>query len=167
MFNLLCIRSAAIPRLKRMLDTSNKDVDEQMMLSDQLDHERINAARGAMENALRRNNLLPAVLAMFKGMGESGMMGERNLASATTADCVDRKYLAGGESKGEGEEGESETAQRGRPLTAEPEGFTNTVSGVPCRISTAKYAVYHVQFTGRHGCIRSHIHIRAMRVAPG
>ena len=75
MFNLLCIRSAAIPRLERMLKELNLSGEEHMELSDQLEHERIKAQRGATENALRRNNLLPAVLAMLKSMGNSGMLG--------------------------------------------------------------------------------------------
>ena len=50
-------------------------------MEEQLAQEKTKAQRGSVENSLRRNNLLPAVFAMFKAMGESGMMGEsRHLA---------------------------------------------------------------------------------------
>ena len=76
MFNLLAIRSAAVPRLTRLLSDPTTPGESKIQLSDQLEHERVKAARGSMENALRRHNLLPAVFAMFKAIGESGSLGE-------------------------------------------------------------------------------------------
>ena len=76
MFNLLAIRSEAIPRLNRLVSDASAPMEQRITLQDQLEHERTKAARGGVENALRRHNLLPAVFAMFKAMGETGMMGE-------------------------------------------------------------------------------------------
>ncbi len=76
MFNLLAIRSAAITRLTRLLSDPATRAEEQLHLSDQLEHEKVKSARGDVENALRRHNLLPAVFAMLKAMGQSGSMGE-------------------------------------------------------------------------------------------
>jgi len=72
MFNLLAVRSNAIPRLQRLIQS---DQEMAPVLSDQLEHELHKAQRGRVENALRRNNLLPAVFAMLQGMGETGLMG--------------------------------------------------------------------------------------------
>ena len=73
MFNLLAVRSNAIPRLERLITTDN---EVGPLLADQLEHERHKAERGRIENTLRRNNLLPVVFELLKGMGKSGMMGE-------------------------------------------------------------------------------------------
>jgi ubiquitin carboxyl-terminal hydrolase L5 len=77
MFNLLAVRSHAIPRLERLVTSDGTGV-----LADQLEHEKHKAERGRVENALRRNNLLPAVFAMLKAMGEGGLMGEYECESA-------------------------------------------------------------------------------------
>ncbi|KAK4683460.1 ubiquitin carboxyl-terminal hydrolase L5, partial [Tremellales sp. Uapishka_1] len=74
MFNLLCIRSAAIPRLTRLLKDPELGTGRQMLLSDQLEHEKTKTERGELENALRRHNLLPAVFELFKVLGESGSL---------------------------------------------------------------------------------------------
>jgi len=73
MFNLLCIRSSAIPRLTRQIGDPSTLSQDKYLLSDQLEHERNKAEKGRMENALRRHNLLPIVFELFKAMGESGM----------------------------------------------------------------------------------------------
>jgi len=75
MFNLLAVRSAAIPRLTRLVNDKSTSAGERMQMEDQLEHERNKARRGDTENALRRHNLLPAVFAMFKAMGETGSIG--------------------------------------------------------------------------------------------
>jgi ubiquitin carboxyl-terminal hydrolase L5 len=76
MFNLLAVRSAAIPRLTRLLSDSSLPTEVHLQLSDQLEHERNKAAKGRVENTLRQHNLLPTVFAMLKAMGETGMLGE-------------------------------------------------------------------------------------------
>lgn len=73
MFNLLCVRSAAVPRIQRLLKDQSTKEGERFMLQEQLEHEQTKAQQGKRENALRRNNLLPAVFAMLKGLGESGL----------------------------------------------------------------------------------------------
>lgn len=73
MFNLLCVRSTAIPRIQRLLNDSATKEGEKFMLQEQLEHEQNRAQRGKLENTLRRNNLLPAVFAILKGLGESGL----------------------------------------------------------------------------------------------
>jgi ubiquitin carboxyl-terminal hydrolase L5 len=73
MFNLLCVRSAAVPRLERLVKDPTVPAELQLQIGDQLDHERSKAARGHLENSLRRHNLLPAVFALLKAMGEGGI----------------------------------------------------------------------------------------------
>ena len=69
MFNLLCIRSDPIPRLKRQAEMSEESAI-------QLSHELEKRRKGDLENALRRHNLLPAVFAVLKGLGEKGALRE-------------------------------------------------------------------------------------------
>lgn len=76
MFNLLCIRAAAIPRLTRLLQTTSLETQDQITLSDQLEHEQSKSQRGKIENSLRQHNLLPVVFQLFKAMGESGQMSQ-------------------------------------------------------------------------------------------
>lgn len=76
MFNLLAVRSAAIPRLEKLLADTQTETAQRLEAEQQLEAERVKAERGEVENALRRHNLLPTVFALFKAMGESGMMGE-------------------------------------------------------------------------------------------
>ena len=76
MFNLLAVRAAAIPRLTRLLNDNTVKEGERMILEDQLAFERTKEARGKRENALRRHNLLPAVFAMLKAMGETGAISK-------------------------------------------------------------------------------------------
>ena len=75
MFNLLAIRSAAIPRLTRLIHDPTTPAEFKLQYSDQLEHERVKTARGSTENALRRHNLLPVVFTLLKAMGERGVMG--------------------------------------------------------------------------------------------
>jgi ubiquitin carboxyl-terminal hydrolase L5 len=76
MFNLLAIRSAAVPRLTRLINDPSTPAEQQYQLSDQLEHEKTKSARGELENTLRQNNLLPVVFQLLKEMGQSGGMGE-------------------------------------------------------------------------------------------
>ena len=74
MFNLLAVRASTIPRLTRLLGERHPESDK-LAWAEQLEHERIKAKRGDMENALRRHNLLPAVFEMLRALGQSGGMG--------------------------------------------------------------------------------------------
>ncbi|WVR04462.1 hypothetical protein IAU60_001465 [Kwoniella sp. DSM 27419] len=76
MFNLLAVRSAAVPRLQRLIQDASTPTEQRYALQDQLDHERTKNKRGDMENTLRRNNLLPTVFALFKALGETGLAGK-------------------------------------------------------------------------------------------
>ena len=76
MFNLMCVRAAAIPRLTRLLQTTTLETEDRLDLSDQLEHEQTKSHRGKIENSLRQHNLLPVVFQLFKAMGQSGQMGE-------------------------------------------------------------------------------------------
>ncbi|TYJ54308.1 hypothetical protein B9479_005067 [Cryptococcus floricola] len=76
MFNLLAVRSAALPRLERLLHDPSTPAEQKFALQDQLEHEQSNAKRGALENKLRQHNLLPVVFQLFKGLGESGLAGK-------------------------------------------------------------------------------------------
>ncbi len=97
MFNLLAVRSAAIPRLEKQLAAAG-DAAERMHISDQLEHERAKQAEGKMENSLRRHNMLPLVLDLFKALNESSIKCESELPSAlTTAEVVDAARAKGQE----------------------------------------------------------------------
>lgn len=76
MFNLLAVRSAAVPRLTRQINDASTPATQRYQLSDQLEHEKNKASRGELENTLRQNNLLPVVFQLFKEMGQSGAIGE-------------------------------------------------------------------------------------------
>ncbi|WVQ69027.1 uncharacterized protein L199_007239 [Kwoniella botswanensis] len=76
MFNLLCIRSSPLPRLQRQLNDPSTNQTEKYQIQDQLEHELSKSNRGQLENTLRRNNLLPVVFQLFKGLGESGLAGK-------------------------------------------------------------------------------------------
>ena len=89
-------------------------MEQRIALQDQLEHERTKAARGTVENALRRHNLLPAVFAMFKAMGETGMMGGSDNVSRWAADGS-REGSGGSEGEREGEKGKGES--EGRVIT--------------------------------------------------
>ena len=75
MFNLLAVRAAAVPRLTRLLKDSGSAGHEKLQISDQLEHERTKAERGASENAMRRHNLLPVVFEVLKELGRSEVLG--------------------------------------------------------------------------------------------
>lgn len=72
MFNLLAVRSAAIPRLERQLAEA-KDAGERFSLQEQLQHERAKDAEGRIENSLRRHNMLPLVLGLFEALNASSI----------------------------------------------------------------------------------------------
>jgi ubiquitin carboxyl-terminal hydrolase L5 len=76
MFNLLAIRSAAVPRLTRQINDTFTSAAMKYELSGQLEQEQNKSARGKLENTLRQNNLLPVVFQLFKEMGQSGAIGK-------------------------------------------------------------------------------------------
>lgn len=73
MFSLLCIRSAPIPRLQRLIKTSPDPT-----LQAQLDQEMAKARRGELENGLRRANLIPMVIECIKALAGSKTSDGRN-----------------------------------------------------------------------------------------
>ncbi|WVF70025.1 hypothetical protein IAT40_004811 [Kwoniella sp. CBS 6097] len=96
MFNLLAIRSTALPRLRRRLADYRTPVDEMWPTQDLIDAELENEKRGHMENTLRRNNLLPTVFALFKALGESGLAGKAvEDARAKGKERAQRRQAAG------------------------------------------------------------------------
>ena len=109
MFNLLAVRAAAIPRLSRLISDPSTPAAEKMQMEDQLEHEKNKTRRGDTENALRRHNLLPAVFAMLKAMGETGA-----ISKSTVLECADdRRGCERRAGEGEGKERSSEEAGRG------------------------------------------------------
>lgn len=76
MFNLLAVRSAAIPRLERLIADPATPATERLQMQDQLEHERAKAERGKFENALRRHNMLPLVLGLFEALNGSKVKSE-------------------------------------------------------------------------------------------
>lgn len=77
MFNLLAVRSDPVPRLKAELAQSDLSEGRRFEVQEQLQHEEAKRARGAMENSLRRHNILPVVLELFKALAESGDAADR------------------------------------------------------------------------------------------
>lgn len=75
MFNLLAIRSAAIPRLERQIAEATNE-GERFQLQEQLQHEKAKQDEGKIENALRRHNMLPLVLGLFEALNGSSIKGE-------------------------------------------------------------------------------------------
>ncbi|WOO79201.1 Ubiquitin carboxyl-terminal hydrolase isozyme L5 [Vanrija pseudolonga] len=76
MFNLLAIRSAAVPRLQRQIADPATPAHERLALQDQLDHESQKASQGAVENSLRRHNMLPLVLGLLEALHGSKIKTE-------------------------------------------------------------------------------------------
>ncbi|CAK9786505.1 putative ubiquitin-specific protease [Cutaneotrichosporon oleaginosum] len=75
MFNLLAVRSAAIPRLERELAAASGEM-ERLRITEMLAQERAKAQEGAVENALRRHNMLPLVLGLFEALNASSIKAE-------------------------------------------------------------------------------------------
>ncbi|WVQ76826.1 hypothetical protein IAR50_006500 [Cryptococcus sp. DSM 104548] len=97
MFNLLAVRSAALPRLERLLKDPSTPAEQKFMLQDQLEHEQTKAKRGALENTLRQHNLLPVVFQLFKGLGESGLAGKAIADARAKGEARIEKAKAKGE----------------------------------------------------------------------
>jgi hypothetical protein len=114
MFNLLCVRSAAIPRLTRLLQNTSLETQDQLDLSDQLEHEQTKSQRGKVENTLRQHNLLPVVFQLFKAMGESGQMGQSFSLGTLRWLLICRLCCGRGKNKRQREEGTRQKDWRGR-----------------------------------------------------
>ncbi|KAJ9122028.1 hypothetical protein QFC24_004255 [Naganishia onofrii] len=73
MFNLLCVRSAAIPRLRRLLTDPTTPTALIPDLQAQLAAEEEKVRRGKLENGVRRNNLIPLMVELTKMLaGQKG-----------------------------------------------------------------------------------------------
>jgi ubiquitin carboxyl-terminal hydrolase L5 len=81
MFNLLAVRSAAVPRLQRLIADPEIGVEQRLMLQDQLESERAKAERGTFENSLRKHNMVPLVLGLLEALH----------GSKTKSECGDRE----------------------------------------------------------------------------
>jgi ubiquitin carboxyl-terminal hydrolase L5 len=75
MFNLLCVRSAAIPRLQRLLADPNTPSEFKPTYRSQLETELEKVRRGKLENGLRRNNLVPLMVELTKILAEQKGQG--------------------------------------------------------------------------------------------
>ncbi|BEJ12135.1 hypothetical protein CspHIS471_0205950 [Cutaneotrichosporon sp. HIS471] len=92
MFNLLAVRSAAIPRLEREIAATSNEM-ERFRLSETLAQERAKAQEGAVENALRRHNMLPLVLGLFEALNASSI--KAGVIDAARDKAKERKAKAG------------------------------------------------------------------------
>ena len=70
MFNLLCVRAAAIPRLQRLIADPATPREFIPTYQSQLEAEREKVRRGKLENGLRRNNLVPLMVELSKILAE-------------------------------------------------------------------------------------------------
>jgi ubiquitin carboxyl-terminal hydrolase L5 len=108
MFNLLAIRSAAVPRLQRQIADPATPAHERLALQDQLDHETQKASQGAVENSLRRHNMLPLVLGLLEALhGSKIKSGCECWVKLTTPSRGHRRRARKGkeERQGKGQEG--------------------------------------------------------------
>lgn len=89
MFNVLAVRGATLPRLEKELSEAT-DEYQAASLSEMIAFERAKEERGNTENALRKHNLLPVVLELFKSLGRTGRLGEHSHVDAvlTVDDAV-------------------------------------------------------------------------------
>jgi len=78
MFNLLCIRSAPIPRLRRLLTSSETSPDILEEISNQLGYEQEKSRRWQLENSLRRHNLIPMVIEVLQIMASAPGTADRS-----------------------------------------------------------------------------------------
>lgn len=72
MFNLLAVRADPVPRLQKELADPALSEGRRLQVQEQLAQEEAKRAKGAMENSLRRSNILPVVLELFKAFAEGG-----------------------------------------------------------------------------------------------
>lgn len=70
MFNLLCVRAAAIPRLERLIADPDTPSEFKSTYQSQLENELEKVRRGKLENGLRRNNLVPLMVELTKILAE-------------------------------------------------------------------------------------------------
>ncbi|KAJ9114932.1 hypothetical protein QFC20_001306 [Naganishia adeliensis] len=85
MFNLLCVRSAAIPRLQRLLADPTTPAEFKPTYQSQLETEREKVRRGKLENGLRRNNLVPLMVELTKILAEQkGQEGGKSVLEEAT-----------------------------------------------------------------------------------
>jgi ubiquitin carboxyl-terminal hydrolase L5 len=134
MFNLLAVRSAAIPRLTRLIADPQTSAAEKMQMEDQLEHEKNKAKRGDMENSLRRHNLLPTVFALLQAMGQSGSMGTAN-APGRVADS--RQGHRGCPDQGQGTPGASKE-EWGRRVTT-----SSMYATISCHAHIPSVSLHH------------------------
>ncbi|KAJ9120595.1 hypothetical protein QFC22_002524 [Naganishia vaughanmartiniae] len=85
MFNLLCVRSAAIPRLRRLLTDPTTPTAFIPDLQAQLSAEEEKVRRGKLENGVRRNNLIPLMVELTRILAEqnTGEEGKSVLQEVT------------------------------------------------------------------------------------
>lgn len=155
MFNLLCVRSAAIPRLTRLLRATSIATQDQLSLSDQLEHEQTKSQRGKVENSLRQHNLLPVVFQLLKALGESGQMGgslsQSDILSADNALQKKRSKMPGQRASRE----EREPNRRERRTSSGNGGPAFVSSGsVACRTHHAQTHC-HITTSDRLQCVGS------------
>jgi ubiquitin carboxyl-terminal hydrolase L5 len=76
MFNLLAVRSAAIPRLERLISASDTPDAIIPSLTESLHQEQEKLHRMKLENGLRRSNLVGMILESLKQMAREKADGE-------------------------------------------------------------------------------------------
>ncbi len=71
MFNLMCVRSDPLPRIRRQLQDPATPTARTAELAHQLAAEEAKASQGRRENALRRHNLVPLVLELVQALARA------------------------------------------------------------------------------------------------
>lgn len=95
MFNLLAVRADPVPRLQAELAQPDLSEGRRFEAQEQLSHEQAKRARGAMENSLRRHNILPVVLELFKALADSPDAQAREAAIDAARDKGRKRREAG------------------------------------------------------------------------
>ncbi|RXK37614.1 hypothetical protein M231_05156 [Tremella mesenterica] len=94
-FSLLAISDSRKPLLKRHLKDPTLSTSEKEDLSWRLKSEEHKTIQATQDNALRRNNLIPAVLGLLKALGESGVVD--TLRESSRKDRKVKKMRSGDE----------------------------------------------------------------------
>lgn len=97
MFNLLAIRSAAIPRLERLIASPDTPSSIIPQLQENLLQEQEKLHRMKLENGLRRSNLVGMILECLKQMSKEKTQGD--VGKSRLEEAVEKARVIGKEKR--------------------------------------------------------------------
>jgi len=98
MFNLLAIRSAAIPRLERLISAPDTPASIIPQLQQDLEQEQEKQHRMKLENGLRRSNLVGMILECLKQMSKEKVGGDAT-GKSRLEEAVEKARIVGKEKR--------------------------------------------------------------------